>query len=502
MPQLKKIFLLCAVLALIAACNVKKEPYVLVGTVVDYEGDSIVFSLPVDGRFFSGAKQIKVPVAEDGSFKCIIDSETAGFASTFHPKLRQFVRLWIEPGLKDSVVLNFNEEKLPEFFGNQTDGNKLLSSFERAPYFHAFGGFDSKFQKDSSAISVYDTLEFIKRNELQAIKKLEDENSISVDFAEAMRLDSDYHWKSVFASVAWHHYYFKYELKRDSFYDEEWDKLYNELFESFDPAADASVTMYFRTLAEDYISLYLPVVKGMEVRDSTLSQNEGVNRHHSFRLDLIRERFEGKNKELLWAYYLFQNGLQKQFEKSLLTSYDEFVEEFPESPFDEQVSKYIEPIRDYHTRIEAPMPDDIILIENAHEYTTWEEVVGPYKGEILYVDLWATWCGPCKQEFEHKDGLYEYIKDKSIKILYVSSDRDEAEQKWKEMVNFYGLKGINMRISQDLNWKIWGMIHNEKWSSIPRYLIVDKEGNMIVKEAARPSEGQKLYDQLAKYLEP
>ena len=497
----RNVLLICALIAIITACDVKKEPYVLVGKVIDYDKDSIAFSLPVDGQSFYGVNMIKAPVADDGSFECIIDSETAGFAGIYHQKLRQFIRLWIEPGLKDSLVLNLNEKQPPKFFGDQKEGNELLNTFGRAPFFHA-AQFEAKFMRDSVANNVKDTLEHIQGKELEAIVRLEQEGEIGEAFANAMKLDSDYHWKSVLAAVVWHHYYYKYELKRDSYYNDEWAQLYDELFESFDTRADAGVTMYFRTLAEDYTNLYLPVVKGREVRDTSMNRADAIDLYHSLRIDLIREEFEGKNEELLWAYYLFDRGLQKQFEKALLISYDEFVQEYPESPFDEQVSKYIEPIRDYHTRIEAPMPDDIILIENAHEYTTWEEIVGPYKGEILYVDLWATWCGPCKQEFEHKEGLYEFVKNKSIKILYVSSDRDEAEEKWKEMVNFYGLKGINMRISQDLNWKIWGMIHDEKWSSIPRYLIVDREGNMIVKDAARPSEGQKLYDQLTRYLEP
>ena len=46
------------------------------------------------------------------------------------------------------------------------------------------------------------------------------------------------------------------------------------------------------------------------------------------------------------------------------------------------------------------------------------------------------------------------------------------------------------------------MIHDKKMSSLPRYLIVDREGNMVVKDAKRPSDGQALYDQLAEQFGP
>ena len=205
-------------------------------------------------------------------------------------------------------------------------------------------------------------------------------------------------------------------------------------------------------------------------------------------------------RELIWADYLFNSAIQRRFKKSILNSYDEFVEIYPETEYTQPMVKYMEPIRDYHVKLQQPMPDNIILIEKANEFKDWEQIIEPYKGELLYIDMWVTWCGPCKAEFEFKEGLYDYVADKPIKLIYLSSDRDEAEEKWKEMVNFYGLVDINLRISQDLNWKIWREQFGMSYSSIPRYIIVDQEGRIVVPDAARPSEGQKLYDQLAKYL--
>ena len=232
-----------------------------------------------------------------------------------------------------------------------------------------------------------------------------------------------------------------------------------------------------------------------------MSQDERIRAYHQDRIGNIREKLSGENEELMWSFYLYNAAIQKQYEKVILDSYEELKYNYPETLYDPVLKEHIDPIRAYHTKLEQPMSDKIIMIENADEYTTWEEMVEPYKGEVLYVDLWATWCGPCKDEFEHKEGLYEFLDGKPIKILYVSSDKDEAEGKWKEMVNFYGLEGVNMRISQELFWKIWKDMLGSNTAAIPRYIIVDKEGNMIVKEAARPSEGQKLYDQLASYLE-
>lgn len=496
------LLLIFFVFAIAVSCSKVKGPYTLVGHVTNTELDSISIQLPVEGKFFYRINSQKVPIDANGNFTATISNETSGFAMISFPKTNGSVRTWIEPGYVDTVNIDFDDYSKLSFSGDHAEANTLLNSFERIPYFHAFGGQDEKYQKDSVAQRVYDQVLGLKDKELAQIDELRKKGQISENYANALAAESDLHWKSVFSAATWRHYYFKEQLKRKSPYNDEWKELYLKMFEETDfNNPDYLVSNYYRTFTEDRMNLY-PRVAGIEDEpDTTLTPDERTRIYHQNRIDNIKELLKGENQELMWSYYLFYSALQKRYEKVLLESYQELKYSYPETPYDPILKEYIDPIRAYHTKLEEPMPDDIIMIEGAEKYTTWEEIVQPYKGEILYVDLWATWCGPCKDEFEYKEGLYEFLEDKPIKILYISSDKDEVEDKWKEMVNFYGLKGVNMRISQDLNWKIWGMIHDESWSAIPRYLIVDKEGNMIVKEAARPSEGQKLYDQLASYLE-
>jgi alkyl hydroperoxide reductase subunit AhpC len=101
-------------------------------------------------------------------------------------------------------------------------------------------------------------------------------------------------------------------------------------------------------------------------------------------------------------------------------------------------------------------------------------------GERFYIDVWVTWCGPCKEEFKNSSKLYESLKSKDITVIYLSIDNDNREDKWKDIVNFYGLKGNHIRADKKLISDLQNLLGSQTMA-IPIHIISNENGNITKK---------------------
>ncbi len=122
------------------------------------------------------------------------------------------------------------------------------------------------------------------------------------------------------------------------------------------------------------------------------------------------------------------------------------------------------------------------------------------KGKYVYVDVWASWCGPCKREIPFLKEVEKKYHGKNIAFVSLSVDDDrrsgtweKAEQDWRDMIAEKELGGI-----QVLSPKGWDIpfIKEYEISGIPRFILIDPEGNIVDASAPRPSSDSliKLFD--------
>lgn len=117
------------------------------------------------------------------------------------------------------------------------------------------------------------------------------------------------------------------------------------------------------------------------------------------------------------------------------------------------------------------------------------------KGKYVYIDVWATWCGPCLRELPALQQVEEQYKDKNIQFVSISVDTKKDYDKWKKMVTDKQMGGIQLMADNDWNSKFavdYAIV------SIPRFILIDPDGKIVSADAPRPSDPElvKLFTNL------
>lgn len=117
------------------------------------------------------------------------------------------------------------------------------------------------------------------------------------------------------------------------------------------------------------------------------------------------------------------------------------------------------------------------------------------KGKYVYMDIWATWCGPCKSEIPFLKEVEKKYHGKNIEFVSISIDEKKNYTKWKSMIKEKELDGI--QLIADNNWSS-SFVTEYKIQGIPRFILIDPQGNIIAADAPRPSDEKliQLFDEL------
>lgn len=121
-----------------------------------------------------------------------------------------------------------------------------------------------------------------------------------------------------------------------------------------------------------------------------------------------------------------------------------------------------------------------------------------FKGKVVYLDVWASWCGPCRAEFPFSKQLQERLSKKQkeqVVFLYLSID--DTEEVWKKALNTLQLQG-----EQGLSKGGWKSRTVQYFGiqSIPRYILINKNGQVTDADAKRPSMTDAILQDIVKLI--
>jgi len=210
--------------------------------------------------------------------------------------------------------------------------------------------------------------------------------------------------------------------------------------------------------------------------------NIKTGEYEYIKMAVVKDRKLNDYQEFLMAIFIGQMLSDDEMDyNSELKLIHSFQKDYPQSKYLKELNSALAGF--------YPLKSGVPLKEiEMHDINGKAFSVSSLKGNLLYIDVWATWCGPCLDELEYSEKLSKkYAGHPDLKFVYVSIDEDK--EKWKKFLKkntrIKGLHGIqNAEVVADSN-----MIKRlYKFDGIPRYILIDKNGNIVTTNAKRPSE--------------
>lgn len=197
--------------------------------------------------------------------------------------------------------------------------------------------------------------------------------------------------------------------------------------------------------------------------------------------DFVAEKLSDRP---LYEYYAF--SLRTNFKRKL---YDKFG---PASPYRDLAKSVKEKFQAMEGMLEGNQAPLVIMQDTSGITFTFEN----WKGKYIYIDFWATWCGPCIQEIPSLKVLEHDYADKDIVFVSISMDREKDRQKWVDFVKNEKLEGIQVWLDA-VNHKSISQAFNIL--QIPRFVLLDDKGQIVDANAPRPSD-KRIREMLDKLL--
>ena len=162
----------------------------------------------------------------------------------------------------------------------------------------------------------------------------------------------------------------------------------------------------------------------------------------------------------------------------------------------------VEKINDHYLAIENREFDKLVLksSDNLRDLSEGEallkKILEPYKGKFVLLDIWGTWCGPCKEALSHSTEEYARLKDYDIEFLYLANQSPQTA--WENVIKEYNVSGDNVAHYNLPAEQQAAIERHLDVHSFPTYKLFNRDGNLLdLKVDAREVENiARLLDQM------
>jgi len=493
---MKKIVLMIipALICGVAFIGCNKQEVMITVEFPDQQGINVLFySVPIYGTTYQGFRDT-IKASETGKFVIKVMINQPSFVTIWDENYSYPVKLLVEPGQNTNI--SRDAQKNLQITGANKKGQMLYATLPNPSFIEMEL---RKLLNDTMSINfVHEKVNDLKHTDLSRFKELLDSKEISKSYFEIVKRDRDCYYASLetrFLLIK------TYEpIRNGTKIGEDLLENLKKIYNQYPPNNEKLLlSSFWPEYAKYYINDYQQFIQDdFEIQKFQDLMQAGV--FNTYVINESKKYLSGKALEYFQATHIYFTCIQARssFEKELISLFEQFEKDYPQSEYAKYLRPYIEKIIDYYSVIEKP-EQTIQFIDNYETVNTLAETVKPLLGKKIYIDVWATWCSPCKEEFKHNEALKKILNENDIQSIYISIDRDDDDQKWKNDIKYYNLTGTHIRANKELYDNLMRQYDKkakDPYIEIPWYILIDEEGNIIEEHAKRPSQivfGEKLW---------
>jgi thiol-disulfide isomerase/thioredoxin len=488
--------ILSAFLAIfLIGCISRKNKIVIEGKIIGESIKNIEYTVPVND-IFNGLMTDSIKPDTSGKFRIVIPLENPGFIILrplykTNPIYKTQGIIIAEPGNIYNIAFNstkesdsfyvtgYNEEALNQY--NKLPNPILLNESQGTVHF----------MRDSVASSIREKIASQKEKEIAIFKELFDKEKISENFFKLVQTDRNCYYSTITAMIVENKYSissrnvnvkFSKEQRQLYKYSDDMKELWQESFLQAEPfQKDLTVSPWWWSYSQRLICF--KVYMNNDINPSELEELGRKDLAHTFLIDNGAKKY--LPAEIIESYFandIYRSCfLFREFQDyELITLYDQFVSEYPNSAYTRYLTPWINQYKDYQKTVsETKISEKIKFIDNYRNINNLKDCLSDFKDKKVYVDVWATWCAPCRMEFAKAEKLRKILSSKNIEILYISIDEDRHEKNWKDLIKYYNLEGYHIRANSALCEDLKKIQNPEKSLYVPWHIMFDEKGNKI-----------------------
>jgi thiol-disulfide isomerase/thioredoxin len=476
----------------------------LSGKILNHKGiETLQINIPEIHGFYK-ENRIDIPISKDGSFSATLPINAQKFVNVIF--LRKFHTLLFSPNSNLNITLDARDSTLHLLSGSALPESRLMTDIqlEEYPFF---------MKNDPNKTYANYTLKQLKNEVIapyfsQRDKKIQKVKSSMIDTS---------HQRSISAELTYTAYNYLNDFARTGISNRPLvDSLILEIYDQSDknPLVFPAGPQYY-SFIDNYIR-YLETKAFFKVKPNDLGPKDIIP-YFGVTIDsankLVKDfgkpywRWIGSIKNLeprVVEQYNYQQLLKIYSDKDLrlmVPLADAFKKSFPNS-------EYLNDIALKQHLLEAKLTKNAIntnikIIEGHEKITSIYEVIKGLKGKVVYLDVWGTWCGPCKEELKFIPDLKAKFKNKDVAYVYLDLDDDYLDSSWRDFIKVNNIEGLHLRKTRQTIGPFWKELlanTEDKAEYYPQYFIFDKDGKLVISKAKRPSNKEELYSQIEKIL--